>query len=186
MLAAYIYPMGEILPRSGINVCVSSWTRNSDNAIPSRAKVNGSYANATLMKNEAILNGYDDAIALDTHGHVAEGTVANVFIVRNGTLVTPSASTDILEGITRDSIMRIARDAGIPVVERVIDRSELYIADEVFICGSSARIIPVLSVDKRPIANGAIGPVATSLLEKYRAAQNGSGSETYKEWLTAI
>jgi branched-chain amino acid aminotransferase len=186
VLAAYVYPMGEFLPRSGIHMCVSSWTRNADNAIPSRAKVNGGYVNGCLMKNEAILNGYDDAIALDAQGHVTESTAANVFIVRNGTLIAPAVSSDVLEGITRDSILRIARDADIPVVERVVDRSELYIADEAFICGSSARITPILSVDKRPIAAGVIGPITTSLLQKYQEIQNGTGAEAYREWLMDV
>jgi branched-chain amino acid aminotransferase len=186
VLAAYIYPMGEFLPRSGIHVCVSSWTRNADNAIPSRAKVNGGYVNGCLMKNEAILNGYDDAIALDAQGHVTESTAANVFIVRNGTLIAPAVSSDVLEGITRDSVMRIARDTGIPVVERAVDRSELYIADEAFICGSSAHLTPILSIDKRPIAAGAIGPITASLLQKYQEIQSGTGSEAYRDWLMEI
>ncbi len=194
--AAYVYPMGQILPRGGIHVCISSWTRNADNAIPSRAKVNGSYANATLMKNEAILNGYDDAIALDAQGHVTEGTVANVFLVRGDQLITPAVSADILEGITRDSVLRIARDSGIPVVERAVDRSELYVADEIFICGSSARITPVLSVDRRKIGAGGtsttdttgtiIGPITAMLSKKYAEIQNGTGPEDYREWLTEI
>ncbi len=161
-LAAYVYPMGNILPRGGVNLCVSSWTRNSDNAIPSRAKVNGGYVNSSLMKNEAILNGYDDAIALDMHGHVTEGTVANVFIVRNGTLVTPDVGADLLEGITRNSVIAIAAELNIPVEQRAIDRSELYVADEAFICGSSARITPILSIDKRAIGTGTAGRLPKS------------------------
>jgi branched-chain amino acid aminotransferase len=184
-LAAYVYPMGEILPRSGAKVCVSSWTRNADNAIPSRAKVNGSYANASLMKNEAILNGYDDAIALDAAGHVTEGTVANIFLVRKGTLVTPHAGADILEGITRDSVIRIAQDLHIPVETRAIDRSELYIADEIFLCGSSARVTPVVSVDKRMVGNGMPGPIMAQLSEVYRAAQHGENT-LYNNWLFEI
>jgi branched-chain amino acid aminotransferase len=180
--SAYVYPMGQILPKDGINVCVSSWQRNSDNAIPSRAKVNGSYVNATLMKNEALLNGYDDAIAIDEHGHVAEGTVANLFMVRDGVLITPDAATDILEGITRDTAMKLAATANIPVVERSIDRSELYLADEIMVCGSSARVLPVLSVDKRPVGTGAY-PVVQKIAEAFVTAQT---SDTGTNWLTKV
>lgn len=186
VLAAYIYPMGAILPRDGVNLCVSSWTRNPDNAIPSRAKVNGGYVNSSLMKNEAILNGYDDAIALDAQGHVGEGTVANVFIVRNGSLITPGTSSDLLEGITRDSVIQIAKEAGIPVEERSVDRSELYVADEAFLCGSSARLIPILSIDKRTLGTGTLGPITKLLSEKYDAAQHGGGSDFHKDWRLAI
>jgi branched-chain amino acid aminotransferase len=186
VLAAYIYPAGQILPRGGVNMCVSSWMRNPDNAIPARAKVNGGYVNSSLMKNEAILNGYDDAIALDAQGHVTEATVANIFIVRNGVLVTPGVSADLLEGITRASVLTIARATGIPVEERSVDRSELYIADEAFLCGSSARLIPILSVDKRGVGAGAFGPITKTLLEKYEAAQRGTDDGAYKEWRMEI
>jgi branched-chain amino acid aminotransferase len=180
-VSAYIYPMGEFLPRTGANVCVSSWKRNADNAIPSRAKVNGSYVNASLMKNEAILNGYDDAIALNNDGYVTEFTAANIFIIRNGVLITPSANFDLLEGITRDTIMTMARDMKIEVVERPVARSELYIADEVLICGSSARITPVLSIDKRVVGNGKIGKITSSLMKRYEEVQKGQVAE-YKAW----
>jgi branched-chain amino acid aminotransferase len=180
-MSAYVYPMGEILPLTGAHVCVSSWTRNPDNSIPSRAKVNGSYVNASLMKNEALLNGYDDAIALDEHGHVAEGTVANLFIIRGGVLTTPGSASDILEGITRSSILQIAKDQGLPVQERDIDRSELYIADEAFLCGSSARVTPILSIDKRPVGNGKIGELTAKVAEAYKTAQKG-GAEDYSQW----
>lgn len=182
-LSAYVYPIGEILPRSGINVCVSSWTRNSDNSIPSRAKVNGGYANVSLMKNEAIMNGYDDAIALDSNGNVTEGTVANLFIIRNGNLITPTVNSDILEGITRDSIIRIARDMKLNVIERTVNRSELYIADEAFICGSSARITPILSIDKRILGNGKIGSITLKLKDKYSDIQKGNIKD-YSDWRT--
>lgn len=185
-LAAYVYPMGQILPRSGVNVCVSSWVRNADNAIPSRAKVNGGYVNSSLMKNEALMNGYDDAIALDAHGHITEGTVANIFIVRNGTLITPGVSADLLEGITRASVIALARAAGIPVEERAVDRTELYIANEAFLCGSSARITPIISVDKRPVGDGAIGSITKVLSEKYAAAQNGTDGGMYSAWRMEI
>lgn len=182
-LMAYIYPMGEILPATGVHLCVSSWIHNSDNAIPTRAKVNGGYVNASLMKNEALLNGYDDAIALDGNGHVTEGTVANIFLVRSGKLITPGLSNDILEGITRSTIIELASDLGLEVQERVVDRSELYVADEMFLCGSSAHVTPVLSVDKRPIASGEIGPITKQLADEYKKAQLGkAGGHT--DWLT--
>ena len=178
-------------------MCVSSWTHGIDNVIPSRAKVNGGYANNSLIKNEAILNGYDDAIVLDAQGRVTEATVANIFIVRNGVLITPGVSTDLLEGITRASVITIARDAGIPVEERAIDRTELYIADEAFISGSSARITPILSVDKRPMGMAAAnaaglavatvpGPIAKTILEKYEAAQRGTDGGIYAAWRMEI
>lgn len=184
-VSAYVYPMGEILPRSGIHTCVSSWQRNSDNAIPSRAKVNGSYVNASLMKNEALLNGYDEAIALDEHDHVAEGTVANLFIVRSGRLITPDPSTDILEGITRSTIFDLAKHLDIPTDQRAIDRSELYLADEMFMCGSSAHITPVLTVDKRAIGDAKIGAVTSQLMELYKKVQRGKVPE-FSDWVQKI
>jgi branched-chain amino acid aminotransferase len=184
-LTAYIYPMGEILNVDGIHACVSSWTRNADNMIPPRAKLNGGYINASLMKNEALLNGYDEAIALDAHGHVAEGTVANLFLVRGGKLLTPHAQADILEGITRNSILKIAEKLHILVEEREVDRTELYIADEMMLVGSSARITPVLSVDKRKIGDGNVGEITRKLSQAYRAAQYGE-DETYTDWLIPI
>lgn len=184
-VSAYAYPMGEILPRDGVHTCVSSWQRNSDNAIPSRAKVNGSYVNASLMKNEALLNGYDEAIALDEHDHVAEGTVANLFIVRGGRLITPDPSTDILEGITRSTIFDLAKHLDIPTDQRAIDRSELYLADEMFMCGSSAHITPVLSVDKRPVGDGAQGPITKQLMSAYKAVQRGK-NETFKSYISTV
>lgn len=183
--SAYVYPMGQILNPDGIHACISSWQRTADNAQPSRAKINGSYINASLMKNEAILNGYDEAIALDQHGHVSEGTVANLFIVRDGELITPDSATDILEGITRNSIIQLAKDLKIPVSQRSIDRSELYIADEVLMCGSSAQITPVLSVDKREISTGSIGGLTKRLTIMYEKIQHGKESDTY-HWLTAV
>lgn len=184
-LSIYVYPMGELLARSGIDVCVSSWQRMPDNAIPARAKVNGSYINASLMKNEALQNGYDEAIALDEHGHVAESTVSNLFLVRSGQLITPDRSTDILEGITRDTVHKLAAELKIPFVERSVDRSELYIADEVFLCGSSARIVPILSVDKRQVGKGAPGPVTQQLSEAYESAQRGTTPD-FAEWRHAV
>lgn len=131
-LSAFVYPLGQILRPEGIRVCVSSWRHNPDDVIPNRAKVNGAYVSNCLMKNEALLNGFDDALGLDHRGHVTEGTVANFFMARHGRLVTPSVNSDILEGIRRDTILRLAKDLNIPVEERVVDRTELYVADEAF------------------------------------------------------
>lgn len=181
-LSIYVYPMGEILNRYGVDVCVSSWQRIADNAIPARAKVNGSYVNSSLMKNEALQNGYDEAIALDQHGQVTESTIANIFIVRDGCLITPDNSVDILEGITRDTVLTLAKHLKLPTSERAIDRSELYIADEIFLCGSSARIVPVLSVDKRPVGNGIKGPLTTKIDQLYEAVQLGLIPE-FDSWL---
>lgn len=172
-LSAFLYPLGGLYRDGGIDVCVSSWQRNPDNAIPARAKVNGSYINAALMKNEALLNGFDDAIAVDQSGHVSESTVANVFLVRDGVLVTPDNATDILEGITRDSIVCLAKTLDIPLEQRPVDRSELYIADEVLLCGSSAGIVPITSVDKRPIGDGKPGPVTVKLSDNFQKMLHG-------------
>jgi branched-chain amino acid aminotransferase len=184
-VSAYVYPMGEILPLSGVNLGISSWVRNSDNSIPAKAKINGSYVNASLMKNEAILNGFDDAIALDHHGHVAESTVANLFIVRNGVLATPDTSTDILEGITRDSLIELARSLDIKVEERSIDRTELYKSDEAFLCGTSARITPVLSIDKRPLGEGKPGKLTLQLADAYKNIQHGL-DDKFSSWIQAL
>ena len=182
-LSAFIYPLGQLLPKDGIKVCISSWERNADNAIPARAKVNGSYINASLMKNEALLNGYDDAIAVDQHGHISESTVANVFLVRSGTLITPDTATDILEGITRDSILQLANHLKIPTQQRTVDRSELYIADEVLLCGSSAGIVPAVSVDSRKIGSGKPGPITAKLANAFQSILHGDSSD-FGHWLT--
>lgn len=184
-MSAYVYPMGEILPRSGVNLCVSSWVRVSDNMIPSRVKVNGQYVNSSLIKNEAIRNGYDDAIALDHEGHVTEGTVANLFFVRHGKLVTPDMSADILEGITRNTVQRIAEQLGIEHEQRTVDRTELYIADEMFICGGSAHITPVLSLDKRSIGDGKVGLVTKQISDYYKRVQKGEEG-VFSDWLTQV
>lgn len=184
--SAYIYPMAPLYPAAGVHACVSSWQRTPDNAIPSRAKVNGSYANATLMKNEALKNGFDEAIALDGAGHVTEGTVANLFMVRGGELITPDQSTDILEGITRDTILKLADNMNIPLRLRAVDRSELYIADELFYCGSSARITPILSVDKRKVGGaGSANSLTSKLAQAYEDAQMNE-SVFAAHWLTIV
>jgi branched-chain amino acid aminotransferase len=182
-LTAFVYPMGEILPTSGARVTVSSWQRTADNMIPSRAKINGSYVNTSLMKNDALANGFDDALSLDSTGHVAEGTIANLFLVRDGVLVTPDRSTDILEGITRSTIITSAERLHIPVLERSVDRSELYAMDEAMYAGSSARITPILEIDHRPVGSGTPGPITIRLSEYYHKLQY---SEDERRWLTPV
>jgi branched-chain amino acid aminotransferase len=170
----------------GLAVCVSSWRRTSDNAIPPRAKVTGNYANTALIKNEAVLNGYDEAIVLTEQGFVSEGSAENVFLVRDGQLVTPSISDNILEGVTRVVISELAqRELNIPTVERTVARSELYTADEIFLTGTGAQIAPVTSVDRRRVGNGDVGPVAGRLQKLYMEAVHGRRPE-YLRWLTPV
>lgn len=181
----YAYGGEPMYDPQGVNVCVSAWRRTPDSAIPARAKINGSYINATLMKNQALADGYDDAIALTIDGHVAESTVANVFLVRDGKLITPDISADILEGITRDTIIRLAKSSGLEVVERRIDRSELYIADEIFLTGTSAAVTPVLSVDKRPVAHGKPGLLTKRLQRDHQRILSGE-LVLDCEWITVL
>jgi branched-chain amino acid aminotransferase len=184
-LSAFVYPMTPILPESGAKLMVSSWRRTPDNAQPARAKINGSYVNAALMKHEALMNGFDDAIALDEQGHVTESTVANIFLVRNGHLVTPGNSADLLEGITRDSIFRFANHIKVSHEQRTIDRSELYLADEIFLCGSSMSIVPVIEVDHRKIGKGSIGPLTKRLQLLYQECTHQRSSD-FDDWLTPV
>src|ERR1700704_1720666 len=135
----------------GISCSVSSWRRTDDNAIPARAKITGAYVNAALAKTEAQEAGFDEAIVLTQDGHVSEGSAENLFMVRGGTLITPPVTDNILEGIVRQSVMRIAGDLGVPLEQRSIDRTELYIADELFLCGTGAQLSPVTSVDHRTL-----------------------------------
>ena len=169
----------------GLNVCVSSWRRADDTMAPPRAKITGLYVNSALAKSEAVTNGYDEAILLSHDGHVAEGSAENVFIVRDGKLYTPDPSQNVLEGCTRRAIMEIAGEQfGVTVVERSIDRGELYAADEAFFTGTAAGIAPIASIDRRIVGDGSIGPLTKKLSEYYqRAVRNGE--PPYQKWLTA-
>jgi len=187
-LFIYSIPLGEYLDTSkAINVCISSWERIPDNAIPPRVKISGSYVNAALQKTEALLNGFDEAIVLSKNGsHVSEGSAMNVFMVKGGTLITPSITDDILEGITRDTIIKLATESeNINVVERSIDRTELYTADELFFCGTGAQISPIGFVDKRSIGNGKMGPVTKKLQELYFRIVKNEVSE-YSHWCSKV
>jgi branched-chain amino acid aminotransferase len=152
ILSAFLYEAKPIVPQNGMRLKTSVWRRNPDFALPSRAKVNGAYVNSVLAKQDAIDSGYDDAIFLDMDGHVCEISAANIFLVRGDTLITPDVSSDILEGINRKTLIEIAASEGKQVIERKIDLSELYIADEVFVCGTSAFVAGVTEIDKRTIS----------------------------------
>ncbi len=184
-VAMFAYTRKHSLSSTSSKIMVSSWRRTPDNAIPARAKVSGSYVNAALMKNEALSRGFDDAIALDDQGHVTESTVSNIFIIRDGILITPSASQDILEGITRDTIFSLAKDNAINYQERTVDRTELYLADEIFLSGSSNSIAPITCVDHRQIGNGKLGPITKKLAGAYEQIAHGELPDKHN-WLTKV
>jgi len=186
-MSIYTMPLGDYLDVSkGIKVMVSSWTRLPDSVIPARTKVTGGYVNSALGKTEALRNGFDECIMLNENGHVCEGSAENIFIVRDGKLITPQVSDSILEGITRACIMEIAqKEFGIPVVERSIGRSELYIADEIFLCGTGAQVSPVTEVDRRAVGNGEIGEISNKIKEKYFSIVKGKEAN-YAHWLTPV
>ncbi|MSQ36729.1 MAG: branched chain amino acid aminotransferase, partial [Chloroflexi bacterium] len=185
-LTIFAVPFGTYIDiEKGLTVGTSSWRRVDDNAIPARAKITGSYVNAALAKTEAQDAGYDEAIVLTHDGHVSEGSAENLFMVRDGILVTPPASDNILEGITRASVLQLARDLEIPTVVRSIDRTELYVCDELFLCGTGAQIAPVTSIDHRAVGDGAIGPVTSRIKDVYYAAVKGKVAR-YKNWCTPV
>ena len=182
----FAVPFGNYVPVDrGITCQVSSWRRVDDNAIPARSKILGSYVNAALAKTEAQEAGFDEAIVLTNDGHVSEGSAENLFMVRNGTLITPPVTDNILEGIVRQSLIGIAADQKIPLEVRSIDRTELYIADELFLCGTGAQLSPVTSVDHRRIGEGSAGPITAQLSRIYFDAVRGK-SDRYKAWVTPI
>jgi branched-chain amino acid aminotransferase len=183
----FAVPFGQYIDtEGGIRAAVSSWRRTDDNAIPARGKITGAYVNGALAKSEAQLNGFDEAIVLTADGHVSEGSAENLFIVRNGTLVTPPVTDNILEGITRRRLIEIARDElGVPVAERSIDRTELYTADEVFLCGTGAQISPVIEIDRRTIGTGRPGQITRDVSRVYFDAVRGR-LPAYRDWLTPV
>ena len=179
-------PMGDYIDtEKGISTGTVSWRRTSDVSMPSRSKITGSYVNPAFSKTEAMLNGFEEAIVLTNDGHVAEGSAENLFMVRDGVLITPSVSEDILEGITRAGIIEIAAHLGITVKERQIDRSELYIADEVFLCGTGAQVSPVSSVDHRPVGDGRVGPMSKLISKAYFDAVRGR-LPAFRHWVTPV
>jgi branched-chain amino acid aminotransferase len=186
-ITIFAVPFGQYIDtEGGIRAQVSSWRRTDDNAIPARGKITGAYVNGALAKSEAQLNGFDEAIVLTADGHVSEGSAENLFIVRHGALVTPPVTDNILEGITRARLLEIARDElGVPIRERQIDRTELYVADEVFLCGTGAQISPVIEIDRRPIGGGQPGRITKDLSRTYFDAVRGR-LPAYRSWLTPV
>ncbi|HZI78202.1 MAG TPA: branched-chain amino acid transaminase [Vicinamibacterales bacterium] len=169
----------------GLDVKISTWARNAPNTMPSMAKSVANYANSQLIKMEAILEGYAEGIALDVNGHVSEGSGENIFVVRDGKIFTPHFGASILGGITRSSIIRIARDFGFEVVETLIPREMLYIADEVFFTGTAAEVTPIRSIDKIAIGNGRRGPITERIQKEFFAYINGEIPDRYG-WLTPV
>ncbi len=182
--ACFTRPLGNYIDLE-VRACTSSWRRLEDNVLPSRGKITGGYINSAFAKSEAHWNGYDEAIVLNQDGHIAEGSAMNLFIVRNGKLITPPVTDNILEGITRGSVLQLARDLGIETVERSIDRTELYVADEVLFCGTGAQVAAVSEIDHRKIGTGKIGPVGQKLQDTYFSIVRGKNTK-YADWLTPV
>ncbi len=184
-LAIYMIPLGEYLSISkGLKLAVSNWIRINDNMIPSRIKATGGYINSSLAKGDAVRLGFDDALMLTQDGHVAEGSGANFFIIRDGILITSARSEDVLEGITRRTILQLAKDLKIPVEERRIDRTEVYIADEAFLTGTGAQVAWIAEVDGRVIGSK-IGPLTSKIQKLFFDIVRGK-EKKYNSWLTKV
>jgi branched-chain amino acid aminotransferase len=177
--------LGEEALAEGVDVCVSSWSRMAPNTLPSLAKAGANYMNSQLIKMEALANGYSEGIALDTAGYVSEGSGENIFVVRDGRIHTPPLGASVLPGITRDTILILARELAIPLVETLIPREMLYIADEVFFSGTAAEITPIRSVDKITIGKGRCGPVAERLQKEFFGIIHGTKADKHG-WLAPV
>jgi branched-chain amino acid aminotransferase len=182
-IAIVSIPFGRyIQSEEGSSVTFSSWRRIDDNSIPARGKVIGAYVNSAFIKTDAVRAGYDEAIVLNDDGHVSEGSAENFFMVRNGVLVTPPLTDNILEGITRRTVIQLAREElGMTVVERPIDRTEVYLAEEAFFCGTGVQIAAIAHVDKRPIADGKMGPFVGKLRDLYFRIVRGMEPK-FRDW----
>lgn len=169
----------------GVDVCISSWSRMAPNTLPALAKAGANYMNSQLIKMEAVTNGYSEGIALDNNGQVSEGSGENLFLVRDGKLITPTLGSSVLPGITRDTILTLARELEIPVVEAVVPRELLYIADEVFFTGTAAEVTPIRSIDRITIGTGTRGPITEKLQTEFFAIVNGEKPDRHG-WLSAV
>ena len=185
--ALFAIPFGRyVANEEGARVAVSSWRRVSDTSIPARGKFTGSYINSAFIKTEALLNGFDEALVLDESGHISEGSAENVFIIRGNRVITPPINADILEGITRRTVIQLIRDElGLEVVERPIDRTEFYIADEAFFCGTGVQIASIIEVDRRAVGNGKMGDIVSDLRGLYFDVVRGN-HPAYRHWVTPV
>ena len=182
------YPWGKYLgtdASEGVDVCISSWTRIAPNTLPAMAKAGANYMNSQLIKMEAVVNGYAEGIALDVNGYVSEGSGENLFVVRNGVLHTAPLGNSVLPGITRDTVLQLARDLGVRIVEQQIPRESLYIADEVFFTGTAAEITPIRSVDKINVGTGKMGAMTRALQMEFYGIVRGEKPDRH-EWLTPV
>jgi len=177
--------LGEAALKDGVDVCVSSWTRIAPNTLPALAKAGANYMNSQLIRMEAAANGYTEGIALDEAGYVSEGSGENIFLVRDGKLLTPPLGASVLPGITRDTIVKIAGQLGVPVVETIIPRELLYIADEVFFTGTAAEVTPIRSVDKIKVGSGSRGPITEKIQKRFFEIVDGSAKDEFG-WLTYV
>ena len=177
--------LGEEALAEGVDVCVSSWSRMAPNTLPALAKAGANYMNSQLIKMEAIANGYTEGIALDTAGYVSEGSGENIFVVRKDVIVTPDLSSSILEGITRDTVITLARELGMTVVEGRITRDQLWLADEVFFTGTAAEVTPVREVDNRTVGDGTVGPLTKKIQQRFFEVVRGHDT-SHPEWLTRV
>lgn len=186
-ISIFTVPFGDYFHgAAGLKVMVSSWRRVEDNAIPARAKIVGAYANTALAKTDAVKAGFDECIVLAENGHVSEGSAMNLFMVKKGQLITTPTTENILEGITRASIMEFAEaEFGLTTICRPIDRSELYTADELFFSGTGAQVGPIGEVDKRPIGDGEVGPISKKIKDLYISICRGEVAK-YHKWLTPV
>ena len=178
-------PMRFLDRREGAHICFSSWRRVSDNTIPPRGKLAGSYVNSALAKTDAVLAGFDETLMLNEAGHVCEGSVENIFIVRRGEVVTPAITDDVLEGITRSTLIQLATELGHAVVERSIDRTEVYLADEAFFCGTGIQLTPITRVDHRLIGDGVPGPITSALRDLFFEVVRGQSAH-HQEWCRPV
>lgn len=186
-LTMFAMPFGSyIANEDGAHVCFSAWRRVDDNAIPARGKIVGAYANSALIKSDAVLSGYDEALVLNQEGHVTEASAANIFMVRRGVVYTPPPQADVLEGIVRRALITLMRDdLGLEVVEREIDRTEIYVADEVFLCGTGVQVAAITRVEHRAIGSGVMGPVTEAARNLFFRVVQGRVAQ-YRDWLSPV